>query len=134
MLAETGDGATVDEVVGLITELRDEISRSRTQDAATFPGNMEGWTATLGDYKTQHATQQTAFNTNTAIVTSAGEALTQLGATRTRTVDIQTDAQGTLDENRPLLANGQRDFSAREALRYVFPHNLMTNFSLGLNN
>ena len=50
MLAETGDGATVEEVVSLITELRDEISRSRAQDAATFPGNMEGWSSTLSDY------------------------------------------------------------------------------------
>jgi hypothetical protein len=53
MLAETGDGATVEEVVTLITELRDEISRSRAQDAATFPGNMQGWVATQGDYQTQ---------------------------------------------------------------------------------
>ena len=53
MLAETGDGATVEEVVNLITELRDELSRSRAQDAATFPGNMEGWQQTLTDYQTQ---------------------------------------------------------------------------------
>ena len=79
MLAETGDGATVEEVVALITELRDEISRSRAQDAATFPGNMEGWESTLGDYRSQHTAQQKRLNDNTAIVTSAGEALTQLG-------------------------------------------------------
>lgn len=43
MLAETGDGATVDEVVTLITELRDEIMRSRTQDGVDFPNNLAGW-------------------------------------------------------------------------------------------
>ena len=43
MLAETGDGATVEEVVALITELRDEIMRSRNQDAADFPVNEAGW-------------------------------------------------------------------------------------------
>jgi len=119
MLAETGDGATVEEVVALITELRDEISRSRAQDAATFPGNMEGWKATLDDYKKQHGAQQTRLNTNSATVTSATEALKQLNATRDTTLGIQADAQATLDENRPLLANGQKDFSAREALRYI---------------
>jgi hypothetical protein len=117
MLAETGDGATVEEVVSLITELRDEISRSRAQDAATFPANMEGWTSTLGDYRTQHTTQTERFDTNTRIVTSSTEALGQLNATRTRTLEIQADATATLETNRPLLANGQRDFSAREALR-----------------
>jgi hypothetical protein len=40
MLAETGDGATVEEVVTLITELRDEISRSRAADTASWPGNL----------------------------------------------------------------------------------------------
>lgn len=88
MLAETGDGATVEEVVALITELRDEISRSRSQDAATFPGNMAGWVQTLGDYETQHSTQQSRFDTNTLTVTSCTEALGQLGATRTRTLEI----------------------------------------------
>ena len=43
MLAQTGDGATVEEVVALITELRDEISRSRSEDGASFPGNLVGW-------------------------------------------------------------------------------------------
>ena len=117
MLAETGDGATVEEVVSLITELRDEISRSRAADAASFPGNMEGWEQTLSDYRTQHGTQQTRLDTNSGVVTRATEALGQLGATRTRTLEIQADANGTLETNRPLLANGQRDFSAREALR-----------------
>lgn len=51
MLAETGDGATVEEVISLITELRDEIMRSRNQDAADFPVNEEGWTNTLNDYR-----------------------------------------------------------------------------------
>ena len=41
----------------------------------------------------------------------------QLNASRVRTEEVQADAQETLDTNRPLLANGQRDFSAREALR-----------------
>ena len=50
-LAETGDGATVEEVISLITELRDEIMRSRNQDAADFPVNEEGWTNTLNDYR-----------------------------------------------------------------------------------
>ena len=43
MLAETGDGATVDEVVGLITQLRDEISKSRKQDGIDHPNNLKGW-------------------------------------------------------------------------------------------
>ena len=117
MLAETGDGATVEEVVALITELRDEISRSRAADGASFPGNMQGWVQTLTDYETQHATQQTRFDTNTATVASCNEQLGQLGATRTRTVEIMTDAQQTLDTTRPQLVKGQKDFSAREALR-----------------
>jgi len=117
MLAETGDGATVEEVVQLITELRDEISRSRAADAASFPGNMAGWEQTLADFRSQHASQTTRFNTNSATVQSATAALVQLRASREQTLGIIQDANATLDTNRPLLANGQRDFSAREALR-----------------
>lgn len=117
MLAETGDGATVEEVVSLITELRDEISRSRAADGASFPGNMQGWEQTLADYRTQHATEMTRLDTNSRIVTQNTAALGQLNATRTRTLEIQADANATLDTNRPLLSQGQTDFSAREALR-----------------
>jgi len=53
MLAETGDGATVEEVVNLITELRDEISASKAADAAAWPGNLNGWQSTLNDYSSQ---------------------------------------------------------------------------------
>lgn len=106
MLAETGDGATVEEVVALITELRDEISRSRAQDAADFPVNEEGWTSTLNDYTNQRDSEQTRFDTNSAAVTSNTDALAQLRATQTRTAELQADAQSTLDTNRPLLSNG----------------------------
>ena len=78
MLAETGDGATVEEVVQLITELRDEISRSRAQDAASFPGNLAGWNQTLEDYKTQLTKQTERFNTNSQIVSSATAQLASL--------------------------------------------------------
>ena len=64
MLAETGDGATVEEVVNLITELRDEISASRAADGAAWPGNLSGWQSTLGDYNTQLSQQQTRLSTN----------------------------------------------------------------------
>ena len=57
MLAETGDGATVEEVVSLITELRDEISKSRKQDGIEHPNNLKGWEATYDTYKKQHTTQ-----------------------------------------------------------------------------
>jgi len=117
MLAETGDSATVEEVVVLITDLRDEMSRARAQDAADFPGNKAGWEATFADYKSQHATQQERFDTNTRTVASSTEALSQLNTTRTRTLEIQADANATLDTNRPILRQGQTDFSAREALR-----------------
>jgi len=56
MLAETGDGATVEEVVSLITELRDEISKSRKEDGTSHPNNLKGWEATLKTYKSQHTT------------------------------------------------------------------------------
>jgi len=43
MLAETGNEATVEEVVGLITELRDEIMRSSAEDRANFEITQQGW-------------------------------------------------------------------------------------------
>ena len=50
MLGETGDEATLGEVITLITDLRDEIASSNMADQATFPGNLANWNTALSDY------------------------------------------------------------------------------------
>ena len=43
MLAQTGDDASVHEVIGLITDLRDEIARAHEFDRINYPVSKQCW-------------------------------------------------------------------------------------------